>query len=76
MTEPDVLDDEGLTLKEKMALLIWIPIRQRERWERMKKFHNTPNISIDTRHYFMSFEINLMRRQKQRLERIKKQLNN
>jgi hypothetical protein len=60
-----------LTVDERLDLMWRIPVRQQERWERMKSFHNIAGITNVTRHFFMSREIALMREQRARLERLK-----
>lgn len=59
--------DSKLLLHEKLELIEWIPIRQKERWARMMWFRNYPHLNIKDRHYFMAQEIKLMRSQKDRL---------
>lgn len=66
--------DDNLTLAEKMELIKWIPIRQQERWERMKRWHNQTILKMKDRHMFMQKEIELMRNQRQRLEKLKQSL--
>lgn len=47
-------------------LIKWIPIRQKERWARLKRWHNIPNLPLNLRHMFMQREIDLIRREKNR----------
>ena len=66
--------DQQLSMAEKLELIEKILIRQRERWARMKFFHNSPLIKMGVRHFFMQNEINLMRSYKQRLEDLKQSI--
>lgn len=66
--------DKELTLAQKLELIKWIPIRQQERWERMKRFHRIQGITIGTRHFFMRNEIKLMREQRERFMRLKREI--
>lgn len=65
--------DNDLTLAQKLSLIKWIPIRQMERWQRIKFWHNT-DLSMSDRHFFMRRELELIRRQQERLIKLEKEV--
>lgn len=67
-------NDEELSEAEKLELIYWIPVRQKERWQRMKFFHSCEKLPLNARHYFMGREIELMRDQQKRLMALKESL--
>ncbi len=66
-----LINDLALTVEQKLDLMWAIPVRQQERWERIKRFHNIESITMSVRHLWMQKQIDLMREQRTRLERLK-----
>lgn len=66
-------DDFNLFLKDKLSLIEAIPQRQCERWARIRKWRNCgmPN---SFRHLMIKNEVDLIRRQRERLTELKKQI--
>lgn len=65
------ISDDKLTRHEKIELIMkWIPVRQAERWQRLKKFHSFNHIPMHARHFFMQKEVDLIRSQKIRLKKL------
>lgn len=66
-------EDFNLSLKDKLSLIEAIPKRQWERWARIRKWRHCgmPN---NFRHLMIKNEVDLIRRQRERLTELKKQI--
>lgn len=64
------IKDETLSTPNKILLIQAIKDRQQERWDRLKRFHSLTNINMNDRHYFMKKEIELIRGQRDRLNKL------
>lgn len=66
------LQDEDLSLSEKIELISNIERLQNERWRRMKFFHDSSLLlDMSARHFLMQKLIDLMREQRERLIKLK-----
>lgn len=72
--ENDLYDDSRLTYKQKLELIKWIPIRQQERYDRIKQLRDLTNITMEQKHFLMLQVLKLMVRQRERLIRLKKEV--
>ena len=67
-------NDHRLTYAEKLQLIKQIQFRQAKRWERLKQFHGFAHVNMVMRHFMMQREVDLIRSQKQRLEKLKQEI--
>lgn len=71
MNDIEKTNVEELSIREKLITLTWISIKQQERWNRIKSWHNKANAKMEVRHFFMKEQIDVMRSQKKKAEKIK-----
>ncbi len=68
----EFVEDMALSRRDKLRLIAVIPVIQLERMARLKRFRNLENIPLSTKHLFMKFQIAIIRKQAERLRRLKK----
>lgn len=66
--------DNNLTIVQKLELLKWIPIRQKQRWERLKFWHSNSRLKMSHKHFFMRAEIDMIRQERARFIKLQKEV--
>jgi hypothetical protein len=67
------IEDSKLTIKQKLQLINSINYWQAKRWRRLKYWRNCA-LPMKDRHFFMRKEIELIRRQHERLMKLKQEV--